>query len=83
MALCQYISRKLLELSVDVQRRAGSLARTQQLRGADAVHLASAPAIGDLAVVVAVWDVRRAAGVRSSGLGVVPAPEAEQSGVGP
>ncbi len=39
-------SMRPVELSADVERVAGSLAATHQLRGADAVHLASALALG-------------------------------------
>jgi hypothetical protein len=61
-----------IELTAAVQRHAGELARTYALRGADAVHLASALAIGDADLVVAVWDQRRHAGARGSGLRVAP-----------
>jgi predicted nucleic acid-binding protein len=37
---------------------AGHLARAHALRGADAVHLASALAVGDPGLIVAVWDRR-------------------------
>jgi hypothetical protein len=47
--------------------------RSQALRGADAVHLASALAIGDPDLVVAVWDARLDAGVRAAGARVAPA----------
>jgi len=56
-----------------VERHAGHLARTHALRGADAVHLASALAIGDPDLVVAVWDRRRHAGTRTAGLRAAPA----------
>ena len=62
-----------VELNAAVQRHAGELARTWALRGADAVHLASALAIGDADLVVAVWDRRLHAGARASGLRVAPA----------
>jgi predicted nucleic acid-binding protein len=62
-----------IELNAAVQRYAGELARSCALRGADAVHLASALAVGDPELVVAVWDRRLHAGARSSGLRVAPA----------
>jgi hypothetical protein len=62
-----------VELNVSVQRHAGELTRRCALRGADAVHLASALAVGDPELVVAVWDRRLHAGVRTSGLRVAPA----------
>jgi predicted nucleic acid-binding protein len=61
-----------IELTSAVERQAGELARTHALRGADAVHLASALAVGDAGLVVAVWDKRLHAGARASGLRVAP-----------
>jgi predicted nucleic acid-binding protein len=61
-----------VELNPAVERHAGELARTRALRGADAVHLACALAIGDADLVVAVWDRRLHAGARASGLRVAP-----------
>lgn len=60
-----------VELTEAIGRHAGSLAREHGLRGADAVHLASALAIGD--PVVAVWDDRLRVGARAAQLRVVPA----------
>ena len=48
-----------IELTERVARHAGELARAHALRGADAIHLASALALGDNDVIVAVWDARR------------------------
>jgi predicted nucleic acid-binding protein len=62
-----------VELTPSVERRAGQLARDHALRGADAVHLASALAIDDPALVVAVWDRRLHAGALASGIQVAPA----------
>src|SRR4051794_18658370 len=45
-----------VELTPRVELRAGALAARRALRGADAVHLASALAVGSPEVVVAVWD---------------------------
>lgn len=61
-----------IELTAAVERLAGRLAGRQALGGADAVHLASALAIGP-EVVVAVWDRRLREGVLSAGLRVAPA----------
>lgn len=61
-----------VELTPAVERRAGELARLHALRGADSVHLASALAIGDSDLVVAVWDRRLHAGVLATRLGVAP-----------
>jgi uncharacterized protein len=62
-----------VELSLDVERAAGSLAATHQLRGADAVHLASALALGATDLTVAVWDRRLHAAAGAVGLAVAPA----------
>lgn len=69
---------RLVELNADVERHAGELARTCALRGADAVHLASALAVGDDGLVMAVWDRRLHAGARNSGLRVAPATQDDQ-----
>jgi predicted nucleic acid-binding protein len=61
-----------VELTPAVERAAGDLARQHALRGADAVHLASALAIGDPALIVAVWDQRLHAGALAAGLSVAP-----------
>ncbi|HET6193760.1 MAG TPA: hypothetical protein VFE59_42920, partial [Trebonia sp.] len=47
--------------------------RSHALRGADAVHLASALAIADEDLIVAVWDRRLHGGVLASGIRVAPA----------
>jgi predicted nucleic acid-binding protein len=62
-----------VELTAAVERHAGTLARSYALRGADAVHLASALAIGDPDLTVAVWDRRLHAGAATAGLPVAPA----------
>ncbi len=62
-----------VELTSAVERRAGELAQRHALRGADAVHLASALAIGDPELVVAVWDRRLHAGAVAVHLAVAPA----------
>jgi predicted nucleic acid-binding protein len=62
-----------VELTSAVERRAGELAREHALRGADSVHLASALAIGDPDLVIAVWDRRLHAGALAAGTRVAPA----------
>jgi uncharacterized protein len=62
-----------VELTAAVEQHAGHLAHAHALRGADAVHLASALAIGDPDLVVAVWDRRLHAGAQAAGLRVAPA----------
>ena len=68
-----WASTRPVELSADVERAAGSLAAAHQLRGADAVHLASALALGARDLTVAVWDKRLHAGAAAVGLAVAPA----------
>jgi predicted nucleic acid-binding protein len=62
-----------VELTREVEHLAGQLARDRALRGADAVHLASALALGDIDLIVAAWDRRLLAGARAVRLGVAPA----------
>ena len=64
-----------VEFTATVERRAGELATQHALRGADAVHLASALTVPKSELVVAVWDRRLHAGVMAEGLAVTP-PEA-------
>lgn len=61
-----------VELSAAVERQAGALAQRHALRGADAVHLASALAISDPDLVLAVWDRRLHEGARAAGVRVAP-----------
>jgi predicted nucleic acid-binding protein len=62
-----------VELTRTVERRAGQLTEQHALRGADAVHLASALEIGTFDLVVAVWDRRLHTGAVAEGLAVAPA----------
>jgi predicted nucleic acid-binding protein len=62
-----------VELTAAVEQHAGDLARAHALRGADAVHLASARAIGDAELILAVWDRRLHAGALAAGCRVAPA----------
>jgi hypothetical protein len=68
-----WASMRPVELSADFERAAGSLAATHQLRGADAVHLASALVLSSTDLTVAVWDERLHAGAAAVGLAVAPA----------
>jgi len=61
-----------VELTDRIAGAAGSLAKRWALRGADAVHLASALALGVDNVVLAAWDIRLATGGTAAGLRVVP-----------
>jgi predicted nucleic acid-binding protein len=62
-----------VELTTAVGNAAAALAAEHALRGADAVHLASALAVPADDVVIAVWDRRLHAGARRAGLAVAPA----------
>lgn len=62
-----------VELTVTVEQHAGHLARAHALRGADAVHLASALAVGDPDLIIAVWDRRLHTGAQAAGCRVAPA----------
>lgn len=61
-----------IELTPAVERAAGDLTDRYALRGADAVHLASALAVDDSELLVAVWDRRLHAGARAVRLRVAP-----------
>jgi len=62
-----------VELGPAVTAHAGELAGRHALRGADAVHLASALAVGVDAVVFAVWDRRLRDGALAAGVRIAPA----------
>ena len=62
-----------VEFTAAVEQQAGQLARMHALRGADSIHLASALAISDPGLVIAVWDRRLHAGAQAAGLRVAPA----------
>jgi predicted nucleic acid-binding protein len=62
-----------VELTGEIEQRAGQLASEHALGGADAVHLASSLAIGTKDLVVAVWDRRLHAGATACQLRVAPA----------
>jgi predicted nucleic acid-binding protein len=61
-----------VELTAGVERHAGELAHRRGLRGADAIHLASALAIDSSVLVVAVWDRRLHEGVVAEQLTAAP-----------
>jgi hypothetical protein len=62
-----------IEVSPAVAQSAGRLTRDSRLRAVDAVHLASALALGLDELVVAVWDQRLHAASLEAGLRVAPA----------
>ena len=61
-----------VELSERAQRAAGGLAKRHHLRGAHAVHLASALEVDASTLVVAVWDHRLHASAVAEQLAVAP-----------
>lgn len=63
-----------IELTNEVALDAGRLAKLHALRGADAVHLASALRMAEAAPLFAVFDARLAAAALDEGFAVVPAP---------
>ena len=62
-----------VELTRSVERHAGQLAARHALRGADAVHLASALALGDSGLILAAWDRRLRVSAQAAGLAIAPA----------
>jgi uncharacterized protein len=68
-----WASMRPVELSATVEQAAGVLAVSHHLRGADAIHLASALALGSKDLTVAVWDKHLHAGAAAVGLAVAPA----------
>ena len=65
-------STRPVELTATVAGHAGQLARRYALRGADAVHLASALILEDPELLFAVWDRRLHGGARETRLQVAP-----------
>jgi predicted nucleic acid-binding protein len=63
-----------VELTPAITAHAGTLAGEYALRGADAVHLASALAVGVEETVFAAWDERLRAGSQTAGVRLAPAP---------
>lgn len=68
-----------VELTEAITAQAGQLAGQYALRGADAVHLASALAVGVDELLFAAWDQRLRSGVETAGIELAPA--AVQPGV--
>ncbi len=64
-----------VELSESVTAHAGELAGQHALAGADAVHLASALAVGVDEIVLAAWDRRLRSGAETAGVQLAPAPQ--------
>ncbi|MGH7919392.1 MAG: type II toxin-antitoxin system VapC family toxin [Candidatus Dormibacteraceae bacterium] len=63
---------RVVELTETITADAGELASRHALRSADAVHLASARAIGGDDTLFAVWDQRLRSGAETIGLNVAP-----------
>ena len=61
-----------VELTPTVAHHAGQLSKEHALRGADAVHLASALAMSDQSLIVAVWNRRLHDGALAAHLAVAP-----------
>jgi predicted nucleic acid-binding protein len=68
VALVYFDASALVKLVVDEE--GSELA----LRGADAIHLASALAVGDAELLMAAWDRRLSTAARAAGLAVTPPP---------
>lgn len=63
---------RAVELTEPITTHAGELAGQHALRGADAVHLASALAIGASHTLFAAWDKRLRSGAEAAGLQLAP-----------
>ena len=63
---------RAVELTEGVAREAGALAARHALRGADAVHLASALAIGADTAILAAWDRQLHRAAAAAGFRVAP-----------
>ncbi len=68
-----------VELTTTVEHHAGHLAHAHALRGAEAVHLASALAVGAPGLIIAAWDRRLHTGAQAAGCGVAPPPDSTPS----
>jgi uncharacterized protein len=64
---------RLIGVDAELARRAGELAEQHELRGYDAVHLATALSLNDLRLVVTTWDSDLASAVVACGRAVAPA----------
>ena len=65
---------RAVELTQAITAHAGRLAGDHALRGAAAVHLASALAVGVADTVLAAWDRRLRSGAETAGVALAPAP---------
>lgn len=72
-------SLRIVELHPAVARSAGDVAERFALRALDAVHLASALALGRSETVVVTWDRTLASAAAAAGLGIAPAQDAVSS----
>ena len=64
-----------VEFTEAIAFHAGQLAGQHALRGADAIHLASALAVSAEELVFAVWDQRLRSGVEAAGIRLAPSAE--------
>lgn len=62
----------VFEVTPAIASHAADIAVTHPMSGADAVHLATALALEQTAVVIATWDRRLAAAAAAEGIAVVP-----------
>ncbi|HET7386012.1 MAG TPA: type II toxin-antitoxin system VapC family toxin [Nocardioidaceae bacterium] len=62
-----------VELTEPIAVHAGKVAAEYALRGADAIHLASALAVGGEELLFAAWDQRLRSGVEAAGMRLAPA----------
>jgi predicted nucleic acid-binding protein len=65
---------RAVELTEEVTADAGQLAGAYALRGADAVHLASAIAVGSPELLLAAWDQRLRTGAQAVHIQLAPPP---------
>jgi uncharacterized protein len=63
---------RIVELHPTVARAAGDIAERFALRALDAIHLASAFALGGRDTVVVTWDRTLASAAAAAGLGIAP-----------
>ena len=69
----------IVEMHPTLARAAGDVAERFALRALDAVHLASALALGRSATVVVTWDRTLASAAAAAGLGIAPGRDAVSS----
>ena len=62
----------IVEPTRGLMQEAGNIAERHNLRGYDAVHLASALTVEKPHIVIAVWDVRLRDAAEASGLSIAP-----------